>query len=221
MLDADPPNISGAIETTRRTLRDGQRAADVITRLRGLFSRKPTSIDSFDLNEATREVIELLARDLQRNRLVLQLDLHAEVLPVGGDRVQIQQVIVNLVRNASDAMSDVVDRPRDIVIRTGQDEDGSARLVVKDAGIGLDPQSIERLFDALYTTKSDGMGIGLSVSQSIIESHGGKLWAEPNDGPGATFSFSIPRQSASEGDADVEAAPPGFAAKDDGTKNIV
>ena len=112
---------------------------------------------------------------------------------VTGDRVQLQQVILNLLLNASDAMSGVDDRPRQLVIRTERDEGDRVRLSVQDAGVGFDPQSVDRLFEAFYTTKSSGMGIGLSVSRSIIESHHGRLWAAPNDGPGATFSFSIPR----------------------------
>jgi signal transduction histidine kinase len=114
-----------------------------------------------------------------------------------GDRVQLQQVILNLILNASDALSGVDDRPRQLAIRTGRDEGDRVRLSVQDAGVGFDPQAVDRLFEAFYTTKSGGMGIGLSVSRSIIESHGGRLWAAPNNGPGATFSFSIPR--ASEG----------------------
>src|SRR6185312_11530663 len=115
--------------------------------------------------------------------------------PVRGDRVQLQQVMLNLLLNALDAMSGVDDRPRQVVIRTDRDEDDRVRLTVQDAGVGFDPQGVERLFEAFYTTKSGGMGIGLSVSRSIIESHHGRLWALPNDGAGATFSFSIPRIS--------------------------
>ena len=113
-----------------------------------------------------------------------------------GDRVQLQQVILNLLQNASDAMSGVDDRPRRLVIRTERDEDDNVRLTVQDAGVGFPPQDAERLFEAFYTTKNNGMGIGLSVSRSIIEKHHGRLWAAPNDGPGATFSFSIPRRPA-------------------------
>jgi PAS domain S-box-containing protein len=201
MLGADPPNVDGARETARRMIRDGNRAADVIGRLRALFSKKTSALETLDLNEATREVLALVFSDLLRNRVVLRVELDEDhPLLVTGDRVQLQQVILNLVRNASDAMSDVNDRPRQLVVRLDGVEEGGARLSVEDAGVGLGPQGAERLFDAFYTTKSDGMGIGLSVSRSIIESHGGKLWAAPNDGPGATFSFSIPRQAPSAGD---------------------
>ena len=193
MLDAVPPNIAGARDTARRTIRDGNRAADVITRLRALFSRKELTPEPLDLNEAAREVIALSASDLQRHRVILRAEL-AEGLPlVAGDRIQLQQVILNLLRNAADAMVDVRDRPRHLLIRSDHDEGDCVRVTVRDAGVGLPPQSSKSLFDAFYTTKTGGMGIGLFVSRSIIERHQGRLWAEPNDdGPGATFSFSIP-----------------------------
>jgi PAS domain S-box-containing protein len=197
MLAADPPNVDGARETARRTIRDGNRASDVITRLRALFSKKDATIESLDLNEATREVIALSWSDFQRSRVILRAELGDDLPLVTGDRVQLQQVILNLLRNASDAMSGVDDRPRQLVIRTARDEGDRVRLAVQDAGVGFDPQSMDRVFEAFYTTKSDGMGIGLSVSRSIIENHQGRLWAAPNDGPGATFSFSIPRGSES------------------------
>lgn len=192
MLEADPPNIDGARETVRRTIRDGHRAADVITRLRALFSRKEALTERLDLNEATREVIALSLSELQGNRIILRAELANDLPLVTGDRIQLQQVILNLLRNASDAMSSVDNRPRQLLIRTKQDGNGAVRLSVQDNGVGIQPESINKLFDAFYTTKSDGMGIGLSVSRSIIETHQGSLWATPNDGPGATFSFSIP-----------------------------
>ena len=192
MLAADPPNVDGARETARRTIRDGERAAAVITRLRALFSKKDATIESVDLNEATREVIALSLNELQRNRVILRSELADNLPPVAGDRVQLQQVILNLVRNASDAMSGVDDRQRQLLIRTEPDEGGQVRLSVQDAGVGFDPQVMDRLFDSFYTTKNDGMGIGPSVSRSIIASHHGRLWATLNEDPGATFSFSIP-----------------------------
>src|SRR5467141_1226253 len=201
MLAANPPNVDGARETARRTIRDGDRAAAVITRLRALFSKKDATIESVDLNEATREVIALSLSELQRDRVILRSELADNLPPVAGDRVQLQQVILNLVLNASDAMSDVDDRPRQLVIRTERDEGDCVRLTVQDAGLGFEGQAVERLFEAFYTTKSGGMGIGLSVSRSIIESYHGRIWAVPNDGPGATFSFSIPRShEAATGD---------------------
>lgn len=196
MLDADPPNVEGARETARRSLRDGTRAAEVISRLRALFGKKEYTLEQVDLNETFREVIALSLSELQSNRAVLQLEL-AEPLPcVTGDRIQLQQVMLNLLRNAAEAMADVDDRPRNLVVRTELQDEECVRVSVRDAGVGLDGQAAARLFQAFYTTKSDGMGIGLSVSRSIIERHHGRLWAEPNEGPGATFSFSIPLSPA-------------------------
>jgi len=192
MLAADPPNVDGARETARRSIRDGHRASEVITRLRALFGKKNATPEVVDLNDATREVIALLLSGLQKDRMILRTELADDLPPVTGDRVQLQQVVLNLILNASDSMSGVDDRPRQLVIRTERDEDDHVRLTVQDAGVGFDPQGVERLFEAFYTTKSDGMGIGLSVSRSIIESHHGRLWAASNDGPGATFSFSLP-----------------------------
>jgi signal transduction histidine kinase len=196
MLAADPPNVDGARETARRTIRDGNRASDVITRLRALFGKRKFAIEPVDLNEATQEVIALLTSELKRDRINLQTAFANGLQPVMGDRVQLQQVILNLVRNASDAMIGVDDRPRNLVIKIEQEEkeDDRVRLSVQDTGVGLEPQAESKLFDAFYTTKSGGMGIGLSVSRSIIESHRGRLWATLNDGPGATFSFSIPQR---------------------------
>ncbi len=192
MLDADPPNVAGARETAQRTIRDGNRASDVITRLRALFGKQSTTTEAVDLNEATREVIALSLSELQGGGVVLRAEL-ADGLPrVTGDRVQLQQVILNLLRNASDAMSGVDDRPRQLLIRTEREGGDRVRVTVRDAGVGIGPQAMDRLFDAFYTTKSGGMGIGLSVSRSIVEKHHGRLWVEQNDGPGATFAFSIP-----------------------------
>ena len=196
MLNADPPNVDGARETARRAIRDGNRASDVITRLRTLFSKKEVVAESVNLNEATREVIALLLSELQRNGAIVHYELADRLPTVNGDRIQLQQVILNLVRNASDAMRNIEDRPRRLLIRTEQ-IDENVHVAVEDSGTGFDPAIADQLFESFYTTKSEGMGIGLSVSRSIIESHHGRLWATPNNGPGATFSFSIPRRSES------------------------
>ncbi|HEX4169418.1 MAG TPA: ATP-binding protein [Bryobacteraceae bacterium] len=192
MLAAEPPNVDGALETARRTIRDANRASEVITRLRALFSRKATATGSVDLNDATREVIALSLTGLQRNQVVVRAEL-AEHLPlVMGDRVQLQQVILNLLRNAADAMSTIDDRARELLVRTGQAEGNQVRLSVKDAGVGFKPEAADKIFEGFYSTKTDGMGIGLSISRSIIETHHGHLWATQNDGPGSTFWFVIP-----------------------------
>ncbi len=193
MLNADPPNLEGARETARRTIRDGNRASEVITRLRALFSKKSAEFESFDLNEAAKEVIALSISEMPRNRVIPQLDLADGLPSVLGDRIQIQQVILNLIRNGSDAMSMVPDGPRELLIKTESDVSNGVRLSVRDTGVGIDPKVQEKLFEAFYTTKSDGMGIGLCVSRSIMEIHQGRLWAVRNEGQGATFIFSIPR----------------------------
>jgi PAS domain S-box-containing protein len=192
MLAADSPNIDGARETARRTIRDANRASDVITRLRALFSKKDVATDLVNLNDAAQEVIALFLQELQRVRVILRTEFTENLPPVIGDRVQLQQVILNLVRNAVDAMGTINDRPRELTIRSEPDQDDCVRLTIKDAGVGFGQEVPDGLFQAFYTTKNDGMGIGLSVSRSIIEAHHGRIWATANDGPGATFSFTIP-----------------------------
>jgi signal transduction histidine kinase len=150
------------------------------------------AFEALDLSEATREVIALSFNDFQRNRVILRSELSDDLPPVMGDRIQLQQVILNLLLNASDAMSAISDRARQVVVTTERDAGDGVRLSVQDAGRGFDPEAADRLFDAFYTTKSGGMGIGLSVSRSIITSHHGRLWATLNQGPGVTFSFSSP-----------------------------
>ena len=212
MLSADPPNVEGALETARRTIRDGNRAADVITRLRALYNRKEPSPESMDLNEATREVTALSLSELQRNNVTLRYEFADDLPPVIGDRIQLQQVILNMIRNASDAMTAVKDRPRELLVRTERDGENRLQLSVRDTGVGFEPQGAERLFQAFYTTKHDGMGIGLSISRSIIEAHEGRLWAIANDGPGATFCFSIPTRPACFADAAIHHSQSGPAA---------
>ena len=192
MLTSDPLNLDGAREAVRRTMRDGNRAADVIARLRALFNKQEPASEPVDLNEATREVIALSLGELQNSRVTVRTELADDLPIVTADRVQLQQVILNLLRNALDAMNTVDDRPRDVLVRTEQEEGDRVRLSVKDAGVGFDPQTMDKLFETFYSTKNDGMGVGLAVSRSIIENHQGRLWAALNDGPGATFAFSIP-----------------------------
>ena len=192
MLATEPPNIDGAFQTARRTIRDANRASEVITRLRALFNRKETATEPVDLNEATREVIALSLSGLQRDQVIVRVELSDDLPAVSGDRIQLQQVILNLLRNAADAMNPVEGRPRVLLVRTEKDERNQVRLSVKDSGVGFMPQAAEKIFEGFYTTKADGMGIGLSISRSIIEAHQGRLWATPNDGHGSTFSFAIP-----------------------------
>ncbi|MBZ9817361.1 MULTISPECIES: PAS domain-containing protein [unclassified Mesorhizobium] len=193
MLASNPPDIEGARETARRTIRDGNRAAEVVSKLRALFSKKSETTESVDLNEAVRDLLALTTIELRRGRVDLEVDLAPDLPKIVGDRVQLQQVVLNLLLNAADAVSEIEDLPRRVTLSTGMDEDGQVKLTVKDNGVGIDPESINRLFDAFYTTKPTGMGIGLSVSRSIIEHHRGRIWASRNADTGASFSFAIPQ----------------------------
>ncbi|HYC51671.1 MAG TPA: ATP-binding protein [Gemmatimonadaceae bacterium] len=195
MLSATPPDLEGAREATRRSIRDGQRASQVIARLRAMFARGPARTEELDLNEATQEVLPLIRNEMHRRGIAITLELAAGLPMIVADRVQLQQVIINLLRNAAEALHDVTDRARDVRVRSWVDaHDGliCVCLSVIDSGVGLGSVDVEALFDAFHSTKPDGMGIGLSVSRWIIEGHGGRLWATANNGPGATFSFSIP-----------------------------
>ncbi len=191
MLAADPPNLAGAAETVRRTIRDAKRASEVIQRLRTMFSKRPPSMEPVDLNDAAREVIALSAGELQKARIRLATEFAHDVPRVSADRIQLQQVILNLLLNATDAMAGIEDRARALLIKTDPHRDG-VKLAVRDSGTGVDPATVETLFEPFYTTKTSGMGVGLSICRSIIESYGGRLWAMANDGPGATFFFYLP-----------------------------
>lgn len=203
MLDGNPPNVNGARETARRTIRDGNRAADVITRLRSLYTQKKIIAEPIDLSEVAHEVISLFARELQSRRVIVKEQFARNLPLIQADRVQLQQVILNLLRNAADSMDGVDDRPKLVQVATTTDGSEFVRLAVQDAGVGLDPGAHETIFEAFSTTKPNGMGIGLSVSRSIITAHGGKIWASGNSGPGATFTFSIPLNPQDSNTADV------------------
>jgi C4-dicarboxylate-specific signal transduction histidine kinase len=193
MLCADPPNIEAARDTARRTIRDVNRAAEVINRVRALFSGTAIAIESVDLNEIVLEVLALSRCELEANKVTVECVLADRLPLVTGDRIQLQQVVLNLVRNAAEAMIGVPDRLRQLTITTRRDEDERVQLSVRDVGIGFRREDADKLFTPFYTTKPHGMGIGLAVSRSIVESHCGRLWGLPNgDGAGATFSLALP-----------------------------
>jgi PAS domain S-box-containing protein len=192
MLAADPPNLEGARATVQRTVRDAHRASEVIKRLRALFARKPLGSELLDLNEAAREILALSAGELQSGRVITQTDFAKDLPRIVGDRVQLQQVILNLVLNAGQAMRTIDDRPRELRVSTRTDDEGQILFAVRDRGVGASVDDLNQLFNAFYTTKPDGMGVGLSISRSIIEAHGGRISAHPNEGPGLTFTFAIP-----------------------------
>ena len=192
-LAGDAPNLEEAREAVRRIVRDGKRAGDVIARIRALATKTATAKERLDLNEAIREVVAFALDEVRRNRVTLRIELADDLSPVWGDRVQLQQVVLNLVMNGIEAMSSVGGRPRELNVRTRNDDAAHVRVTVEDSGKGLDPQSLERIFEAFYTTKRGGMGMGLSISRSIIQNHGGKLWAVENEGPGISVQFTIPK----------------------------
>jgi signal transduction histidine kinase len=191
-LAGEWPNLEEAREATRRIVRDGQRAGDVITRLRSLFQRRGPLKERLGMNEVVQEVMAITRGDVQKGGAVIRTRLADDLPLVAGDRVQLQQLMLNLIMNAVEAMSDVHDRPRELVISTQRGEGNEVLVAIQDSGVGLDPQSKEKLFEAFYTSKSMGMGMGLAISRSIVEHHGGRLWAVSNAGPGATFLFTIP-----------------------------
>ena len=191
LLAGDSPNLVEAREAMRAIIRDGNRAADVVSRMRGLFKKARPAKEPLNINEAIEEVVLLTRGEARRNKVALRMELATNLPSVMADRVQIQQVILNLILNGIQAMRAVEDRERVMVVRTQRADGDQIRVAVQDCGIGIDPGSAERIFDAFHTTKPGGMGMGLTISRSIVESHGGRLWATANDGPGATFQFIV------------------------------
>jgi PAS domain S-box-containing protein len=190
-LTGGSPNIERACEAVGRVVRDGKRAGEVIAQIRALCRKSGIKRQTLDINEAIEEVLALAQGELRTRRVTLRTDLATRLPPVLGDRVQLQQVVLNLVMNGIEAMSSVQDRPRELVIRTQVGEDDQVVVIVQDSGTGLDPRIGEQIFDAFYTTKGEGMGMGLSISRSIVQDHGGRLWATMNEGPGASFQFTL------------------------------
>ena len=190
-LAGEIPNLKEACEAIRRIIRDGNRAGDVISRMRTLFKKARGANDRLDINEAIEEVVSLTQTELQRNKVLLGMELGADLPLVRGDRVQIQQVVMNLILNGMEAMSALENCERVLVIRSRGGEGDEVHVAVRDSGIGFDPLKAERIFDSFYSTKPGGLGMGLSISRSIVESHGGRLWAISNDGPGSTFHFTL------------------------------
>jgi NO-binding membrane sensor protein with MHYT domain len=191
-LNANPPNLDEVREALGHAVDDGMRAAEIIGRIRTLIKKEPPRKVTLEVNEAIAEVIALTRGEVMKNNVSVQTNL-AEGLPlIQGDRVQLQQVILNLIINAVQAMSGVSEGPRGLLISTGKDASGRLLVAVQDSGPGLNPESFERLFDSFYTTKPGGMGMGLSICRSIVEAHGGCIWATPNAGPGITMQFTLP-----------------------------
>ena len=192
-LAAIPPNLEEARDAATRIVRDGTRAGDVVARIRALATRSFPTKHRIDLNEAIRDVVDLAGNEMKKNHVRLRTKLAVNLAPALGDRVQLQQVLLNLVMNAIEAMSASGKQPREVVITTQNDGGDKVLVAVQDSGPGLNPEKIEEMFAAFYTTKPTGMGMGLSISRSIIQNHGGRLWAVPNNGQGATFQFTVPK----------------------------
>jgi signal transduction histidine kinase len=190
-LSAEPPNLQEVRQALGYAVDEGNRAIDVIGRIRALIKKAPRRQDAFDVNEAILGIVGLTRAETVKNNVSVQTQL-AEGLPrIQGDSVQLQQVILNLILNAVEAMASASEGSRGLFISTGKDV-GGVLVAVRDSGPGLSPESFERVFDAFYTTKADGMGMGLSICRSIVEAHGGRIWASGEIGQGATFQFTVP-----------------------------
>ena len=195
-LGADSPNLEETSQAIRRIIRDGKRASAVVSRMRALFKKAPTAKEPLEINEAIQEVLALTQNEVHRSRVSLRTKLANDLPPVVGDRIQLQQVILNLLINAVQAVSELPEGPREVDLTSEKvatnPEQIEVLITIRDSGPGLDPQHLDRLFDAFYTTKSHGLGIGLAISRSIIEAHGGRLWATANAPRGAVFQFTLP-----------------------------
>ena len=172
--------------------REGTRASDVVRRIRAMFTKATPERTNVPVNELILEAVALIQNEASRNRIAIETDLAADLPAAMVDRVQFQQVIVNLMQNGMEAMSAVTGRPRRLIIRSASHASGGVLIAVRDAGIGIKSADERRIFDAFFTTKAQGMGMGLSISRSIVEAHGGRLWASANDDHGATFQFTLP-----------------------------
>src|SRR5690349_6126609 len=191
-LGAQPPDLDEVRQALGGAVKDGWRAADIISRIRTLVKKEPLRKEALEVNEAIVEVMALTRGEVMKHNVSVQTQL-AEGLPlIQGDRVQLQQVILNLIINAVEAMSGVREGSRELLLGTRKDASDSVLVAVQDSGPGLTPESFERLFDSFYTTKPGGMGMGLSICRSIIEAHGGSIWATQNAGPGITVQFALP-----------------------------
>ena len=191
-LAAEPPAMAEAHSALDNIVADGKRAREIIARIRALAKRQAPRMDLLDLNRKILEMLALTEQELRSHDIVLETRLDGTLPGVMGDRVQLQQVLLNLILNAIEAMSGVHDRPRELTIVSRADGSNAVVVEVRDSGIGLDPDRAERVFEAFYTTKTEGIGIGLSISRSIVEAHGGRLVAAPNEPYGAVFRFSLP-----------------------------
>src|SRR5258705_7970839 len=193
LLSREVPDLDKSREIVARMISDGMRASEVIKRIRDLLHKTPVEKAPLNINETIQEVVALVASDVLRSKVELKAELEADLPPVLGDRIQLQQVMLNLILNAKDAMSGVQTNPRELQITSGKNSAGVVVVAVHDTGHGLEAKDVERIFDPFFTTKPQGMGLGLSISRTIIEAHGGTLWATRNEDKGATVQFTLQR----------------------------
>jgi PAS domain S-box-containing protein len=195
-LGNDRPNLEEARNAVECIIKDGNRAGEVIQRLRALTRKADPQNTPLDINDVIHDVVGLVQREVLNYRVRLRLDLDSGLNQVLGDRVQLQQVVINLIVNGIEAMTNVTDR-RELMIRVREHDRDYALVAVRDSGVGIQPDQLDRVFNAFFTTKADGMGMGLSICRSIVEGHGGRLWASGNEGAGVTFQFTVPFVTAS------------------------
>lgn len=195
-LEQRPPHIDEALHAADRVVREGNRASEVIKRINAFVRRQAPEKAPVDINDAIREVLALARSEIKSRRVSVRTELTTPLPPVVGERGAFQQVLLNLIVNAIDAMDAVKDRPRELVIRSRLDASGRVLVSVQDTGTGLGPNDADRIFDPFFTTKPSGMGMGLSISRSIIEAYGGRLWASPASPRGSLFQFTLPTEAA-------------------------
>jgi PAS domain S-box-containing protein len=208
-LGTQPPNLEEARQARDRSVTDAMRAGEIIGRIRDLIKKAPPRKDSVDINEAIREVIELTRGEAVKNGVSVRTHLVESLPLIHGDRVQLQQVNLNLIINAIEAMSDMAEASHELLISTGQAEPDGVLVTVQDSGPGLTLATLERLFEAFHTTKSNGLGLGLSICRLIIEAHGGRLWASTNVPRGAIFHFTVPGHTCGAGRQAIQPSPCG------------
>ncbi len=191
-LRAQPPNLDEARQAAETVVQSGTRAGAVMSRIRALFQHRAPSKDWFDINEATHELVMLLRQEATNHRITIRTELSADVPLIRGDKVQLQQVVLNLMMNGIDAMRDMSEHWKEILVVSRKENSSGIRIVVEDCGVGISPETAEKIFEPFFTTKPEGIGMGLSISRSIVESHEGRLWAMPRPAGGAIFQFTIP-----------------------------
>jgi signal transduction histidine kinase len=196
-LSREPAQVREAIDSLSLIVRDGNRASAVVQQIRSFVKNEIADPVAMDIAQVIREALDLLRFDLQKNHIAVSFDLADKLPLIRGDRVQLEQVILNLAINASDAMLSVTDRPRQMLIGAERSADNEIHISIRDSGVGIDREHIERIYDAFFTTKPAGVGMGLSICRSIVQAHGGRIWATRNDGPGLTVQFTLPAENES------------------------